>query len=93
MQVYEIDSVLSYSHYRTKSSWEQARLICYTIAQTNSTKPIDFDSFLRFGWEKEVEESYIEPTTEERERILQQLKEEEQKLNNNGIGFSSKTHA
>jgi len=35
--MYEIEPLLSNIYLRNKDSWEQARMVAYIIAQTNST--------------------------------------------------------
>lgn len=44
---------MKYQHLKSKENWEQARLISYLIAQTNSTKKLNFRDIIEFPWEKE----------------------------------------
>lgn len=53
MEMYEVKAVMEYSYYATKDSWEQARLIAYMIAQTNSTKRLNITDILKFQWDRE----------------------------------------
>lgn len=53
MQWYEINAALKYIYYSYKDNWEQARLIAWMIAQTNSRKKLSFEDIVKFNWEKE----------------------------------------
>lgn len=76
MQFYEINAALQYSYYSSKDNWEQARLIAYMIAQTNSKKKLKFEDIATFPWEKEQEESEHETkiTKADIERLNQMAK-------------------
>lgn len=50
--MFEIRAVMEYQHLKNKDNWEQARLISYLIAQTNSTKKLSFKDIIEFPWEK-----------------------------------------
>ncbi|MCF0185738.1 MAG: hypothetical protein HUJ98_04515 [Bacteroidaceae bacterium] len=51
MEWYEIKALMKYDYYSYKDSWEQARLIAYLIAQTNSTKKLRLLDIIRFHWD------------------------------------------
>lgn len=51
--MYEIEALISNIYRKEKSNWEQARLISYLIAQTNSTKKLKQSDILQFHWEKD----------------------------------------
>lgn len=53
MQWYEINAALKYNYYAVKDNWEQARLITYMIAQTNSKHKLKFEDIATFPWENE----------------------------------------
>ena len=55
MEMYEIAAVMEYEYLAHKDDWEQARLIAYLIAQTNSTKSLKMTDIMKFHWE-ELEE-------------------------------------
>lgn len=57
MQWYEINGALKYSYYAYKDEWEQARLIAFLIAQTNSRKKLTLNDITKFYWEKDKEDS------------------------------------
>ena len=57
MEFYEIDVILETLHYRHRDSWEQTRMICYVLAQSNSTKTIKPTDIIRFPWDTEMFES------------------------------------
>ena len=43
MQFYELNTILSSLNKSIKNTWEQTRMIAYTIAQCNSTDILKFD--------------------------------------------------
>lgn len=55
MEMYEVKAVMEYEYYAHKDGWEQARLVAYLIAQTNSTKQLKATDILKFYWEKDTE--------------------------------------
>lgn len=57
MQMYEVRAILKYKYLANKDSWEQARLISYLIAQTNSRKKLKLTDITKFYWEDESDES------------------------------------
>ncbi|WP_455094410.1 hypothetical protein [Prevotella koreensis] len=73
MEMYEISTLMKYSHYSHKDSWEQARLNAFMIAQVNSRKKLNYQDIMKFYWETETEDK------EEETRIT---KEDIQRLNN-----------
>ena len=75
MQIYEINALMKYSYYKHKDEWEQARLISYLIAQTNSTKKLKMENIISFPWDggngsdsdKQISEKEIEMLTRQAE--------------------------
>ena len=55
MEMYEIRAVMNYEYLAHKDSWEQARLVAYLVAQSNSSKRINISDIAKFYWEKEEE--------------------------------------
>lgn len=55
MELYEIVPLIENSHLKTKDNWEQARMVSFIIAQSNSSKQLSLDNFIKFPWEKEDE--------------------------------------
>lgn len=55
MQMYEVKAVLENLQYKNKTSWEQARMISYIIAQTNSTKQLSPTDIMKFDWDEAKE--------------------------------------
>lgn len=53
MEMYEIRAVMDYEYLAHKDSWEQARLVAYLVAQSNSSKRINITDIAKFYWEKE----------------------------------------
>lgn len=71
MQSYEIIALMNYGYFANQESWEQARLIAYLIAQTNSTKKLKTTDIIAFPWDKNNEsgEEIKEITKEDIERL------------------------
>ena len=44
---------MDYQYLAYKESWEQARLIAYIIAQTNSKKKLKLTDILKFQWDED----------------------------------------
>lgn len=57
MEPYEINAALEGLEYKYKEKWEQTRMICYVIAQSNSTKKIAPTDILKFPWDNKRETS------------------------------------
>lgn len=83
MQWYEINAALKYQYYAIKDGWEQARLISFLIAQSNSRKKLKMEDILEFPWEKEKEEHTTSISKEEIERLRKEA-EYYLKQNTNG---------
>lgn len=56
IEFYEIDVVLESLNYRHRTSWEQTRMICYVLAQSNSTKTLRPTDIIHFPWDNEFED-------------------------------------
>lgn len=78
MQMYELAPLLKNIHRKNKESWEQARLISYIIAQTNSTKQLKPTDILKFSWEDDTTEKETKISNEE----IARLKEKSQQYIN-----------
>lgn len=44
---------MDYQYLAYKESWEQARLIAYVVAQTNSRKKLKLQDIVKFEWDNE----------------------------------------
>lgn len=53
MEMYEVRAVMDYEYLAHKDSWEQARLVAYLVAQSNSSKRINLTDIAKFYWEKD----------------------------------------
>ena len=78
MEWYEINAAMKYNYYSSKSGWEQARLVAYMIAQTNSKRTLQMDEIVKFPWEDE--DDTPSKTSITKEEIEQLKKEAEQYL-------------
>lgn len=75
--MYEIRAVMDYEYLAHKDSWEQARLVAYLVAQTNSTKQLKLEDITKFYWEKEEAGSSDNTvfTNEDKERLRELAKQ------------------
>lgn len=80
MRFYEMEALFENLWMKDKESWEQTRLQTYITAQVNSTKKLDPQDLMTFPWEKKVEK--VVDTPEDIERVREEMKEMERKLNN-----------
>lgn len=82
MQMYEVSALMRYSYHKHKEDWEQARLISYLIAQTNSTKKLKIDDIIKFTWEKEQknEKQNMDISQEEIEMLTKKAMEMEKTM-------------
>jgi len=69
MEMYEIKALLNYEYYSHKDEWEQARMIAYMIAQTNSTKKLSYHDITQFYWEKDDEKQDTSISRQDIERL------------------------
>jgi len=79
---YEISAALKYQYYAVKDGWEQARLISFLIAQSNSRKRLKMEDILEFPWEKEITKEDQNITKEEIERLKQEAENYIKNMNN-----------
>ena len=75
IETYELNAAMKYSYYAVKDDWEQARLIAYMIAQTNSRKTLKMQDIMTFHWEEEEEEHNTKITKEEIEALKRQAEQ------------------
>lgn len=52
MPLWLITKHLTLLSYSERASWEQTRLLLWSIMQVNSTKKIDANKVLKFEWDK-----------------------------------------
>lgn len=69
MQWYEINAAIKYNHYAYKESWEQTRLIAYTIAQCNSKEKLKLEDVIKFSWDNDKTEPDKPITKQDIERL------------------------
>lgn len=80
MQWYEIAAALKYQYYAIKDNWEQARLIAYIIAQSNSTKRITQEDVVKFYWDDEKDDHDDEDTKPITKADIERLSQKAQQL-------------
>lgn len=68
---------MEYEYYAHKDGWEQARLVAYLIAQTNSTKQLKVTDILKFAWDSDTDTSI---SNEDVARLRDKAKQYEQFL-------------
>lgn len=82
MEMYEIRAIMDYEYLAHKDSWEQARLVAYLIAQSNSSKKLKITDILKFYWEKEeADSSNTAVSNAEKERLKAMALQYKNKLN------------
>ena len=88
MKPYELSIICDSLHLRQKDSWEQARLISYITAQSNSTKKLKPTDIIKFAWEQtdEKQPTVSKPlTSDDVEQIKAMALLREKKLKVKGI--------
>jgi len=88
MKPYELSIICDSLHLRQKDSWEQARLISYITAQSNSTKKLKPTDIIKFAWEQtdEKQPTVSKPlTSDDVEQIKAMALLREKKLKEKGI--------
>lgn len=79
----EIECLIENLWMKNKESWEQTRMIGYITAQVQSTKPLEIKQIMTFPWEASLGDMKQTDTEEERQKIMEEMKKMEYKLNNN----------
>jgi hypothetical protein len=82
MQWYEISAALKYQYYAVKDGWEQARLISFLIAQSNSRKRLKMEDILEFPWEKTSNEHDTSISKEDIDRLRKEAENYIKNMNN-----------
>lgn len=78
MTIHEVNVFLEGYNKRNRTSWEQTRIIAYSIIQTNSTKRLSPSDILSFDWDNA--ESKKTPATNP--ETLERLRQRAKKINN-----------
>lgn len=60
---YEINALMKYQYYSLKDNWEQARLVAFMIAQTNSKRKLKLQDIVPFAWDEDEENEDNKPIT------------------------------
>lgn len=80
--MYEVRAIMDYEYLAHKDSWEQARLVAYLVAQSNSTKRINLTDIANFYWEKENAGSTTTALSNaDKERLKEKARQYKQQLN------------
>lgn len=79
--MYEIRAVMNYEYLAHKDSWEQARLVAYLVAQSNSSKHIKPTDIANFYWEKEAGSDNTAISDKDVSRLKERAKQYKQLLN------------
>lgn len=91
MKPYELQVITEGLHLRYRDSWEQTRMIAYTVAQVNSRKRLKPKDIMVFPWEEEVKGKKprkvksIDLTKDFVETVRKQALEREKELSKKGI--------
>lgn len=73
--MYEIQPLLKNIFKKNKESWEQARLVAYFIAQSNSIKHLKPTDIIQFSWENEEADEETSITKEDILRLKEKSKQ------------------
>lgn len=71
MRPYEINSLLQHADRRERGEWERARLIAYTVAQSQSTKKLTPRELIPLPWDDEKPQADTQMTNEDLTRLTQ----------------------
>lgn len=82
---YEINALMKYQYYSIKDNWEQARLIAFMIAQTNSKRKLKLQDIVPFVWEEDEEMEEVQPITKTEIERLKAKAQDYLSSNNNKI--------
>lgn len=85
MEMYEVNAAMKYQYHSYKQGWEQARLVAYIVAQTQSTKRLTIQDIVKFEWEKEQEEDVDTSITKEQIEALKAQAQMYLKTQNNQV--------
>ena len=80
MEFYEIEALIENKWRKDRESWEQARVLGYVTAQSQSTKKIDPKKIIPLPWDRVGIEEH-QDTPEEREEARRAMKEMERMMN------------
>ncbi|MDR1582065.1 MAG: hypothetical protein LBS55_02210 [Prevotellaceae bacterium] len=75
MPFYEINIAIDGLYLKNRQSWEQTRMICYVIAQTNSKKRIKLTDIMKFWWEDKKNDENTHVSDDEAKRLNDKLNE------------------
>lgn len=59
--VWELNDIIENLPYLDRNLWETSRLQTYVLAQVNSKRHLTQQEILRFKWEEENKEDYVQP--------------------------------
>lgn len=74
---------MDYQYLAYKESWEQARLIAYLIAQTNSKKKLKMTDILKFQWDEDGIKKNVSDTSMSNSDLERLKMKAQQYLNEN----------
>lgn len=82
MEFFEIRALMKYQYYAHKDNWEQARLISYLVAQTNSKKKLKLSDIMEFPWDRDNEFAKQQVSNEEISKLRNEAKNVAEQLKN-----------
>ena len=88
MDLYEIEIALGGLYLKDRESWEQTRLVLYSIAQSNTKERINPKDMIHFPWDDEIKAPHAEEEDEEYTRWIEEQMERivTEKNKKNGSG-------
>ena len=85
MEWYEIEACLDGMEDKYKISWEQTRMICYMVAQVNSSKKLKPSDIMSFRWDEETTSASTAISNDDIARLKEKANKTINKLNNGGF--------
>ena len=81
MEFYEMQALIENKWRKDKENWEQARVVGYITAQSQSSKRIDPKKIIPLPWDRIETEEKEEASQEEKEAVFNEMKAWEKKMN------------
>lgn len=79
LEYWEVNDILNNIEYLDRNSWEQTKINTFVLAQANSKKRIDKDTFMTFAWDKNNDTEHNYEITNDEIKRLKKLSQRWQK--------------
>lgn len=89
MKYYELKPIIAKLNVSVKNDWEIARQICYSVAQSQSTKKIKPSDIMQFPWDNGYSHKHkitdVKVTKEIKEKMIREMEANKELLIKNHI--------